>query len=104
MANDAAAPGTTTVRILRQPEVVRRTGLSGDLIDLLEQRNQFPRRVPLTTRTVGWIEAEVASWIQERIELRDDAVKAQQLKFDRSPPAVRHRLRRALQRQREEPA
>jgi hypothetical protein len=55
--------------------------------------------VPLTARTVGWVEAEVASWIQERISLRDDTAKAQQLKFDRSPPAVRHRLR--LQREHE---
>jgi prophage regulatory protein len=98
MANDTAVCGTTAARILRQPEVEWLTGLSGDLIALLEEQNQFPRRVPLTTRTVGWVEGEVANWIQERIGLRDDAVKAAQLKFDRSPPAVRHRLR--MQRER----
>jgi prophage regulatory protein len=100
MANDVAAPGTTPTRILRQPEVERSTGLSGDLIAILEEQKRFPRRVPLTTRTVGWIEAEIASWIQERISLRDDAAKAEQLKFDRSPPAVKHRLR--MQRERED--
>ena len=86
-------------RILRLPAVERRTGLSGDLIALMEERNQFPRRVPLTTRTVGWVEAEIADWIQQRIALRDDAAKAEQLKFDRAPPAVRHRLR--MERERE---
>jgi prophage regulatory protein len=103
MANNTAALGTTTAteitRIIRQPEVERLTGLSGDSIDLLEERRQFPRRVPLTVRTVGWVESEVACWIQERIALRDDAVKAAQLRFDRAPPAVRHRLR--MQREQE---
>jgi prophage regulatory protein len=90
---------TTPTRILRQPEVERRTGVSSDLITLLEEKNQFPRRVPLTARTVGWVEAEVDGWIQERIALRDDAAKAEQLKIDRAPPAVRHRLRQPQQRE-----
>lgn len=100
MTSDTAASGmTATVRILRQPEVEIRTGISHDLIDLLEERGQFPRRVPLTTRTVGWVESEITSWIQQRIALRDDRAQAEQLKFDRAPPAVRHRMR--IQRERE---
>lgn len=85
---------TPATRILREQEVVERVGLSADLIAQLEARGQFPRRVPLTARRVGWVEAEVESWLQARVAERDDAEREAQLRFDRAPPAVRHRLRR----------
>ncbi|RTR53531.1 AlpA family phage regulatory protein, partial [Pseudomonas aeruginosa] len=33
----------------------------------------FPRPVPLTERSVGWIESEVVAWIRSRIDERDMA-------------------------------
>jgi prophage regulatory protein len=92
----------TVLRILRLPEVEQRVGLSGEQIGILERAKQFPGRVSPSPRTVGWIEHEIDLWIQQRIGERDDAVRAAQLKFDRAPPAVRHRLRMGRQRQREE--
>jgi prophage regulatory protein len=85
---------TPATRILREVEVVERVGLSADLIAQLEARGQFPRRVPLTSRRVGWVESEIERWIQARVADRDDAEREAQLRFDRAPPAVRHRLRR----------
>jgi prophage regulatory protein len=90
------------LRILRLPEVERRVGLSGEQIAILERAKQFPGRVSPSPRTVGWIEHEIDFWIRQRIAERDDAVRAAQLRIERAPPAIRHRLRTESQRQREE--
>lgn len=36
----------------------------------LEQTGQFPKRVQLGQCRVGWVEAEVLAWIDERIKAR----------------------------------
>jgi prophage regulatory protein len=100
MTNDTAALTATLRGFMRKPAIERVTGLSGAQVDLLEEKGEFPRRVPLGMRSVGWVEEEVAAWIRERIALRDDAARAAQLKADRAPPAVRHRLRQQQERDR----
>jgi len=70
--NTAAEPpvARTTdspTRILRLPEVTARTGLSRATIYALMRQGRFPRQVRIGARAVGWIEAEVEAWIQERI-------------------------------------
>jgi prophage regulatory protein len=60
-------------RFIREPELLARTGLSATAIDILEERGDFPRRVPLGARAIAWIESEVVAWQQRRIALRDDA-------------------------------
>lgn len=40
--------------------------LSERTIYNLEQRGDFPRRIPLTTRNVAWDLAEVEAWIERR--------------------------------------
>lgn len=37
----------------------------------LEKAGVFPKRIQLGPNRVGWIEAEVLDWLQERIELRE---------------------------------
>ncbi len=37
----------------------------------LEAAGQFPKRVQLGVNRVGWVEAEVQAWLQERIDARD---------------------------------
>ncbi|MEZ5566502.1 MAG: AlpA family transcriptional regulator [Gammaproteobacteria bacterium] len=54
-------------RLLRRPEVKHRTGLSTSTLYELMARNQFPRPIQLTTRTVAWSESSVDSWIRARI-------------------------------------
>jgi prophage regulatory protein len=55
------------LRLLRRPQVVDRTGLRPTLIDSLERRGEFPRRVKISERAAGWIEHEVNDWIAQRI-------------------------------------
>jgi prophage regulatory protein len=53
--------------ILRLPEVRARTGLSRSEIYRREALDQFPRRVRLGARSVGWPQSEVQNWIEARI-------------------------------------
>lgn len=55
------------MQILRLQQVCRVTGLCRSLVYQLEADDQFPRRVHLTQRAVGWIEAEVQSWLAQRV-------------------------------------
>lgn len=54
--------------ILRLPAVKARTGLSRSTIYLRMSAGEFPRAINLGLRAVGWIEADVESWIASRIE------------------------------------
>ena len=54
--------------ILRLPEVKKTTGLSRSTIYSRISRGTFPRPVNLGARAVGWIEAEIEEWLQQRIE------------------------------------
>ena len=42
----------------------------------LEIAGQFPKRVKLGNNRVGWIEAEVLEWLQERIDARENTTTA----------------------------
>ena len=59
--------GPVRVRILRLPEVQRRTGLSRSTIYVRLDQGRFPKPVSLGARAVGWIESEVDEWIREQI-------------------------------------
>ncbi len=56
-------------RILRLPEVKSLTGLSRSTIYLKVSEHRFPRPISLGARAVGWVEAEVLTWINDQIEL-----------------------------------
>ena len=58
------------LHILRVQEVCRRTGLSRSLVYQLEANNQFPKRVHLSERAVGWVECEIQGWLAERVRSR----------------------------------
>lgn len=62
--------------ILRLPAVKSRTGLSRGTIYLRVSDGTFPRPVSLGARAVGWVEAEVETWLERRIEQRYDATNA----------------------------
>ena len=55
-------------RILRRQLVEAQTGLSRSKIYDLVAREEFPRPVKIGARAVGWIEADIAAWINEKIE------------------------------------
>ena len=57
-----------THTILRLPAVKARTGLSRSTIYLRVSERTFPKPVSLGGRAVGWLEAEIQEWLQQRIE------------------------------------
>lgn len=56
------------MRILRRPEVINAVGLSTATIYRLMSENKFPKPVKLGARSVGWVETDIQSWLEERIE------------------------------------
>ena len=63
-----ARPASVAIQILRLPQVRARTGLCRTMIYQLEAEHQFPRRVKIGVRAVGWIEREVEEWLTQRVE------------------------------------
>ncbi len=57
--------------IVRRKEVESRTGLSRSAIYERIQSGGFPRPVNLGAKAVGWVEAEIETWIAARIAARD---------------------------------
>lgn len=51
-------------RILREPEVVRRTGASRASLWRWERAGLFPKRVRIGPNAVGWVESEVSQWMK----------------------------------------
>lgn len=60
-------------RLIRLRDVMTKTGLSRSYVYALAQKGQFPKPVKLSERSSAWIESEVQSWIDERIEQRGEA-------------------------------
>ena len=54
-------------KILRLPEVIRRTGLSRSSIYLRGSKGTMPKHISLGGRAVGWIESDVEKWLAEQI-------------------------------------
>ncbi len=56
-----------TKTIIRQPVVTNRTGRSRSSIYSDMAEGTFPAQIPIGSRAVGWDEAEIDAWIEERI-------------------------------------
>ena len=67
----ASNPYSPPVQILRRPAVVARTGLPTRSIYRLMQRGAFPRPVPISALSVGWLAHEIDEWIAGRIAARE---------------------------------
>ena len=64
------APLTPAVSmILRLPSVQEATQLSRSTIYSLEAKGQFPKRVQLSARAVGWRAADIDAWLNSRLEV-----------------------------------
>lgn len=57
------------LRLLRLPEVKKRTGLSKSTIYARMAQGTFPRQIVLGARIVAWSETAINSWIADQIEL-----------------------------------
>ena len=49
-------------------EVIQMTGLSQASIYRLIASDDFPKQIQITCKTVGWIESEVVTWIENTIQ------------------------------------
>ncbi|MBF0361982.1 MAG: AlpA family phage regulatory protein [Oligoflexia bacterium] len=56
-------------KILRKTQLFSMVNLSGSTIDRNEKKGEFPRRVRLSSRAVGWNEDDILDWIQKREKL-----------------------------------
>ena len=63
--------GNMIQKLIRLPEVINSTGYQRSNIYLLMSQGQFPKSVSIGGRAVAWLESEVDTWIQERVDLRD---------------------------------
>ena len=56
------------MRILKLPDVKNQTGMSRSTIYALMSEGEFPKQIRLKpSRSVGWLESDVQSWIAERV-------------------------------------
>ncbi len=54
--------------ILRLNQVKHRTGLSRSTIYQAMKRGEFPRKVSLGARAVGWLDSEIEAFLRSRVE------------------------------------
>jgi prophage regulatory protein len=58
-------------RILKRNAVSEKTGLKRSALYQRMALGTFPKQVRLGPHSVGWIESEVDSWIEDRVAERD---------------------------------
>lgn len=61
-------------RLIRLKEVIETTGLSRSRIYQYINEDKFPASVSLGGRSIGFVESEIQTWIENVIGLRDDNV------------------------------
>ena len=61
------------MRILSKRQLKELVLYSPQHIARLEKAGQFPKRVQLGPNRVGWVEAEVLEWLQQRMDRRQVA-------------------------------
>lgn len=69
-SQNAAESGSVERRILRRPEVERKTGFKRAHIYNLIKEGKFPKPLRLGVRAVGWDSVEIEQWIAARLEER----------------------------------
>jgi prophage regulatory protein len=74
--------------IIRRPVVRQRTGYSDSQRDRLEKKGEFPQRVQLGERAVGWYEDEVDQWIRARVRGRGRTLSEQHGGRSIEPPSA----------------
>jgi prophage regulatory protein len=57
----------SSIRLLRLPQVIQRTGLKKTKLYDLQKEEDFPMRIQITAHPVGWVEEEVNARIAERV-------------------------------------
>ena len=67
-SNPPRFDGARGLRLLRFSAGRERTGLSRSTVWRLEQCGAFPKHRCISANTVAWVEGEIMSWIQSKID------------------------------------
>jgi prophage regulatory protein len=54
------------IEIIRPKELCEKLHMSPNTIDRLIKENNFPRKIQLGSRAVGWRVSEINKWLDER--------------------------------------
>lgn len=65
------------MKFIRLQTVLEMTALSRTSLYRLMDANKFPKSIPLSGRSVAWVDVEVEDWIAERIAMRNDGIKGE---------------------------
>ncbi len=71
-----------TNSVLRLPAVIQRTGLSRSSIYNYIREQRFPAPILLGLRSVGWIEADVSTWIDQRVTTQKNITNLMEANHD----------------------
>jgi prophage regulatory protein len=63
--------GEIEMRILSKRQLKELVLYSPQHVARLEKAGAFPQRIQLGPNRVGWVEAEVLNWLQERLDDRE---------------------------------
>lgn len=63
--------GEIEMRLISKRELKEMVLYSPQHIARLEKAGEFPKRVTLGPNRVGWVEAEVLDWLEQRLNDRD---------------------------------
>ncbi|AOX99696.1 AlpA family transcriptional regulator [Jeongeupia sp. USM3] len=63
------------MKIIRVKQVIETTGLARSTIYKYIADGIFPKPIQLGARSVGWVEGEIQSWLEKRVQSRDTPEK-----------------------------
>lgn len=61
------------MNLLGIKDVKSKVSLAQSTIYKMMANEEFPKPVQLTSNRVGWVEAEIDAWLEQRVALRDAA-------------------------------
>lgn len=61
------------MRVITRKDIKPKTGYTYHYCVILEKRGEFPRRIKLGPKRVGWLEHEIDEWLQKRQRVLDAA-------------------------------
>lgn len=68
---------SVNMRVIRKPELLGMIGLSDATVWRMERAGRFPRRINLGGNSVGWIDAEIAAWLDKKAAERPESQAAE---------------------------
>ena len=55
-------------KLIRLPEVLRRTGFGRSHIYNLINQGEFPKQIQISSGAVAWLESEFETWMDKKIQ------------------------------------